>query len=209
MAGRLNNEEVKIAFFSKDNSDARPVSNETLSIIVNGIRSGIKRCIDRTKDVDMYCCLQGNCFIPNSRVITLQSTLGATMAASSDGNLRFKTHQGGYELHVIFSGGANSFKMAFDEPPPQAEAEHPPREEQPPPPVAAAAKPDKRHTDSKRRKNLRPVPEDSDQDDEQPTTTHHRRRNVKTRCNYSSDSSSEAEEILHFSQLTGRGRKTH
>ncbi|CAB9518032.1 hypothetical protein SEMRO_901_G217960.1 [Seminavis robusta] len=220
MANRLINDEVKIAFFSKHGADAKPVSNETMGVIVNGIRTGIQRCVDRKKDVDMFCCLQGDRYIPNARPILLYD-LDATMVSAANGHLRFLTNQGGHILNVIVSGGANSFEMGRDVPRSAGHAGVPhavaPPAPAPPAPAAAASKPKAKPAskENRKRNKMRPLPESPSESEEEPQEIQPRRhRNHRNQqCKVppkdlldSSSDSSEAQDLKHFSQLTGRGR---
>ncbi|CAB9504281.1 hypothetical protein SEMRO_191_G082270.1 [Seminavis robusta] len=205
---RLVNDEVKIAFFSKG-GNPRPVSNDTMAIIVDGVRTGIQRCVDRNKDVDMFCCLQGDRYIPNGRPILLYD-LEAKMVSASNGHLRFKTNRGGHYLHVIISGGANSFEIGCDDARVPAAASKPTASASAKP--AAASKPTAKQADRKPSK-MRPVPEASSESEDERQPIQRRRKDrrqppkaPKDLLDDSSDSS-EAVEMKHFSQLTGRNSR--
>ncbi|CAB9509607.1 hypothetical protein SEMRO_397_G134390.1 [Seminavis robusta] len=214
MANRLTNEEVKIAFFSKDGGDPKPVSTKTFEIIVSGIRHGIERCVDKGRDVDMYCCLQGNRFIPNSNTIVLHNLDASLLSSSTNGNLRFITNQGGHTLNVIFSGGASIFKMTYKR---VAAAAAPVPAAAAPVPAAAAPVPAPAPATDARKTNgcqgrrrtagaTRPHPEEMMPAERTLPRTRQRRR-MPPPPPIDSDSSA-AEEMNEFSQLTGRGRRS-
>ena len=86
------------------------ISNTTINNIKDGILHGLEFCRRRETDLDMFVVIQGNRAIPNARSTSLIGT-DACMVASSDGSLKFVTHQGHHCLHVMFVGGGSRWTI--------------------------------------------------------------------------------------------------
>ncbi|CAB9497130.1 hypothetical protein SEMRO_15_G010840.1 [Seminavis robusta] len=151
----------------------------------------------------MFVCLQGNFFIPNDRPINLYN-MQASMIPAANGQLRFITDEGGHTLNVIFSGGTSAFSMTYQnrsaEAPVAAVAHAAPAAA---PAVASVARPPARDQNGGRRRERRAREEEETETNHRPPPRRHQRRRVQRP---ESSDSSEAEEIAHFSQLTGRRR---
>ncbi|CAB9528852.1 hypothetical protein SEMRO_2337_G323860.1 [Seminavis robusta] len=213
----LCNDEVKIAFFSKRSGYATAVSNDTLAKIVAGIKHGIERCIDRACDVDMFACIQGEKYIPNSLPINLKE-INATMETGGNGDLRFKTKTGNHTLHVLFSGGGTPFRVQIVDRPQENQTgrvhRRPPRQNMVPPPRNDMGPPTQFPSgQAQRRESVR----NRQPSDDSSSSEHSPARPIKMRRRQptaprpppsDSDDSSSAEEYNDFSQLTGRRKRT-
>ena len=108
--------ELKITYFSKDNNvPVSALSDKAIRSIVDGIASGIERCVTRGCDVDMFVCIHGNKVLPTSRSIRLPPTLPATVTVSCNGFLRFITKEGKWTLNVVFVGGGSKFVLKSED----------------------------------------------------------------------------------------------
>ncbi|CAB9516398.1 expressed unknown protein [Seminavis robusta] len=231
----LCNQDAKIAFFAKSAGEATAVSNETLSNIARGIQHGIQRCIDRTSDVDMFVCLQGNKIIPNTLPIRLED-IQATMETASNGDLKFKTLQGNHTLHVLFTGGGSQFSIQLAEPPQRQQARVPQRQQarvpqqqqarvpqqqqarvprqqqrqqartqQPAPPQAERRS--REASANRHRVSLTDSSESSDEEEVVAPLRRYRRAGQQQKRQPDSDDSSSADEYKNFSQITGRKKR--